>query len=153
MAEYQSLKTALQSKYGDEYKNSQEYKNFWSQNYDAYSAESDAFNGQMLYIINQMRRIEGYDDLTLDELETINDIGKESKSSSRSGGYSKRSGGGSSSGGGYSYAPYFENTFQAAPVYAKVPNAGKMKYNTAGKANFAKVPMSGSMGGQPYATV
>ena len=152
MAEYQSLKTALQSKYGDEYKNSQEYKNFWSQNYDAYSAESDAFNGQMLYIINQMRRIEGYDDLTLDELETINDIGKESKSSSKSGGYSKRSGGGSS-GGGYSYAPYFENTFQAAPVYAKVPNAGKMKYNPAGRANFAKVPMSGTMGGQPYAAV
>ena len=153
MAEYQSLKTALQSKYGDEYKNSQEYKNFWSQNYDAYSAESDAFNGQMLYIINQMRRIEGYDDLTLDELETINDIGKESKSSSKSGGYSKRSGGGSSGGGGYSYAPYFENTFQAAPVYAKVPNAGKMKYNPAGRANFAKVPMSGTMGGQPYAAV
>ena len=152
MAEYQSLKTALQSKYGDEYKNSQEYKNFWSQNYDAYSAESDAFNGQMLYIINQMRRIEGYDDLTLDELETINDIGKESKSSSKTGGYSKRSGGGSS-GGGYSYAPYFENTFQAAPVYAKVPNAGKMKYNPAGRANFAKVPMSGTMGGQPYAAV
>lgn len=152
MAEYQSLKTALQSKYGDEYKNSQEYKNFWSQNYDAYSAESDAFNGQMLYIINQMRRIEGYDDLTLDELETINDIGKDSKSSNKSGGYSKR-GGGSSGDGGYSYAPYFENTFQAAPVYAKVPNAGKMKYNPAGKANFAKVPMSGTMGGQPYATV
>ena len=153
MAEYQSLKTALQSKYGDEYKNSQEYKNFWSQNYDAYSAESDAFNGQMLYIINQMRRIEGYDDLTLDELETINDIGKESKSSNKSGGYSRRSGGGSSGGGGYSYAQYFENTFQAAPVYAKVPNAGKMKYNPAGKANFAKVPMSGTMGGQPYAAV
>lgn len=153
MAEYQSLKTALQSKYGDEYKNSQEYKNFWKQNYDAYSAESDAFNGQMLYIINQMRRIEGYDDLTLDELETINDIGKESKSSSKSGGYSRRSGGGSSGDGGYSYAPYFENTFQAAPVYAKVPNAGKMKYNPAGRANFAKVPMSGTMGGQPYAAV
>ena len=150
MAEYQSLKTALQSKYGDEYKNSQEYKNFWKQNYDAYSAESDAFNGQMLYIINQMRRIEGYDDLTLDELETINDIGKDSGSSKKSG-YSKRSG--SSGDGGYSYAPYFENTFQAAPVYAKVPNAGKMKYNPAGRANFAKVPMSGTMGGQPYAAV
>ena len=150
MAEYQSLKTALQSKYGDEYKNSQEYKNFWSQNYDAYSAESDAFNGQMLYIINQMRRIEGYDDLTLDELETINDIGKDSGSNKNSG-YSKRSG--SSGDGGYSYAPYFENTFQAAPVYAKVPNAGKMRYNPAGRANFDKVPMSGSMGGQPYAAV
>ena len=153
MAEYQSLKTALQSKYGDEYKNSQEYKNFWSQNYDAYSAESDAFNGQMLYIINQMRRIEGYDDLTLDELETINNIGKESKSSSKSGGSGKRRSGGSSGDGGYSYAPYFENTFQAAPVYAKVPNAGKMRYNPAGRANFNKVPMSGTMGGQPYAAV
>ena len=153
MAEYQSLKTALQGKYGDEYKNSQEYKNFWKQNYDAYSAESDAFNGQMLYIINQMRRIEGYDDLTLDELETINDIGKESKSSSKSGGSGKRRGGGSSGDGGYSYAPYFENTFQAAPVYAKVPNAGKMRYNPAGRANFNKVPMSGTMGGQPYAAV
>lgn len=154
MAEYQSLKTALQSKYGDEYKNSQEYKNFWKQNYDAYSAESEAFNGQMLYIINQMRRIEGYDDLTLDELETINDIGKESKSSSKSGGYGRRRGGGGSSGdGGYSYAPYFENTFQAAPVYASVPKAGKMRYNPAGRANFNKVPMSGTMGGQPYAAV
>lgn len=151
MAEYQSLKTALQSKYGDEYKNSQEYKNFWKQNYDAYSAESDAFNGQMLYIINQMRRIEGYDDLTLDELETINDIGKDSGSNKNSG-YSKRSGG-SSGDGGYSYAPYFENTFQAAPVYASVPKAGKMRYNPAGRANFNKVPMSGTMGGQPYAAV
>ena len=151
MAEYQSLKTALQSKYGDEYKNSQEYKNFWKQNYDAYSAESDAFNGQMLYIINQMRRIEGYDDLTLDELETINDIGKDSGSNKNSG-YSKR-GGGSSGDGGYSYAPYFENTFQAAPVYASVPKAGKMRYNPAGRANFNKVPMSGTMGGQPYAAV
>ena len=150
MAEYQSLKTALQSKYGDEYKNSQEYKNFWKQNYDAYSAESDAFNGQMLYIINQMRRIEGYDDLTLDELETINDIGKDSGSSKNSR-YSKRSG--SSGDGGYSYAPYFENTFQAAPVYASVPKAGKMRYNPAGRANFDKVPMSGTMGGQPYAAV
>ena len=150
MAEYQSLKTALQSKYGDEYKNSQEYKNFWKQNYDAYSAESDAFNGQMLYIINQMRRIEGYDDLTLDELETINDIGKDSGSNKNSG-YSKRSG--SSGDGGYSYAPYFENTFQAAPVYASVPKAGKMRYNPAGRANFNKVPMSGTMGGQPYAAV
>ena len=150
MAEYQSLKTALQSKYGDEYKNSQEYKNFWKQNYDAYSAESDAFNGQMLYIINQMRRIEGYDDLTLDELETINDIGKDSGSNKNSG-YSKRSG--SSGDGGYSYAPYFENTFQAAPVYASVPKAGKMRYNPAGRANFDKVPMSGTMGGQPYAAV
>ena len=151
MAEYQSLKTALQSKYGDEYKNSQEYKNFWKQNYDAYSAESDAFNGQMLYIINQMRRIEGYDDLTLDELETVNNIGKDS-SSSKNSGYSKRSGG-SSGDGGYSYAPYFENTFQAAPVYASVPKAGKMRYNPAGRANFNKVPMSGTMGGQPYAAV
>ena len=151
MAEYQSLKTALQSKYGDEYKNSQEYKNFWKQNYDAYSAESDAFNGQMLYIINQMRRIEGYDDLTLDELETINDIGKESKSSSGSG-YSRRGSGGSS-GGGYSYAPKFENTFQAAPVYANVPNPQKMRYDTAGRANFESVPMSGTRGGEPYAAV
>ncbi len=149
MAEYQSLKSALQSKYGDEYNDSQEYKNFWSQNHDAYSAESDAFNGQMLYIINQMRRIEGYDDLTLDELEAINNIGKESKSSNS--GYSKRSG--SSSDGGYSYAPYFENTFQASPVYASVPNAGKMKYNPAGRASFSEVPMSGTTGGQPYAAV
>jgi hypothetical protein len=104
----------------------------------------------MLYIINQMRRIEGYDDLTLDELETINDIGKDS-SSSKNSGYSKRSG--SSGDGDYSYAPYFENTFQAAPVYAKVPNAGKMRYNPAGRANFDRVPMSGTMGGQPYAAV
>ena len=147
MSEYQSLKTALEAKYGDEYKSSQEYKNFWSQNYDAYQAESDAFNEQMLYIINQMRRIEGYDDMTLDEMEAINNIGKESKSSS----YKKSSG--SSSGGGYSYAPIFENTFQASPVYASVPNPTKMHYNPAGRANFYNVPMSGTMGGQPYAAV
>ena len=146
MAEYASLKSALQAKYGDEFKDSQEYKNFWKQNYDAYSAESDEFNAQMLYIINQMRRIEGFDDMTLNELEAVNKIGKDSKSGS-----SKRSGG--SSGGGYSYAPIFENTFQAAPVYAKVPNPSKMRYNPAGRANFAKVPMSGAMGGQPYAAV
>ena len=150
MSEYQSLKTALKSKYGDDWDDSQEYKNFWKQNYDAYQAESTAFNEQMLYIINQMRRIEGYDDLTLDELETINEVGKEKKSSNS--GYSKRSSG-SSGDGGYSYAPYFENTFQASPVYASVPNPSKMRYNPAGRANFAKVPMSGSMGGQPYATV
>lgn len=147
MSEYQSLKTALEAKYGDEYKSSQEYKNFWSQNYDAYQAESDAFNEQMLYIINQMRRIEGYDDMTLDEMESINNIGKESKSSS----YKKSSGSGS--GGGYSYAPKFENTFQASPVYASVPNPTKMRYNPAGRANFYNVPMSGTMGGQPYAAV
>ena len=152
MAEYQSLKTALQAKYGDNWNETQEYKNFWKQNYDAYQEESTAYDEQMLYIINQMRRIEGYDDMTLPELEAINKIGYDSKKSNS--GYSKKgSGGGSSSGGGYSYAPYFENTFQAAPVYAKVPNAGKMKYNPAGRANFSKVPMSGSMGGQPYATV
>lgn len=149
MAEYQSLKTALQGKYGDEYKNSQEYKNFWKQNYDAYELESNAFNEQMLYIINQMRRIEGYDDMTLDEMEAVNNIGKDT--SSKNSGYSKK--GGSSGDGGYSYAPYFENTFQAAPIYASVPNPSKMRYNPAGRANFAKVPMSGTMGGQPYAAV
>jgi len=147
MSEYQSLKTALKSKYGDDWDDSQEYKNFWSQNYDAYQEESTAYNEQMLYIINQMRRIEGYDDMTLDELEAVNKIGKDSKSGSSG----KRSSG--SSGGGYSYAPIFENTFQASPVYAKVPSPSKMRYNPAGRANFAKVPMSGTMGGQPYAAV
>lgn len=147
MAEYQSLKTALQAKYGDNWNETQEYKNFWTQNYDAYQEESTAYNEQMLYIINQMRRIEGYDDMTLDELEAVNKIGKDSKSGSSG----KRSSG--SSGGGYSYAPQFENTFQASPVYAKVPSPSKMRYNPAGRANFAKVPMSGTMGGQPYAAV
>ena len=150
MAEYQSLKTALQSKYGDNWNETQEYKNFWSQNYDAYQEESTAYNEQMLYIINQMRRIEGYDDMTLDELEAVNKIGYDSKKSNS--GYSKK-GSGSSGDGGYSYAPQFENTFQASPVYASVPKPSKMKYNPAGKANFAKVPMSGTMGGQPYAAV
>lgn len=151
MAEYQSLKTALQAKYGDNWDETQEYKNFWKQNYDAYQEESTAYDEQMLYIINQMRRIEGYDDMTLDELEAVNKIGYDLKKSNS--GYSKKGGGGSSSGGGYSYAPQFENTFQASPVYASVPNPSKMKYNPAGRANFNKVPMSGTMGGQPYAAV
>lgn len=144
LAEYTSFKAAMQAKYGDEYKNSQEYKAWFKEHGDAYNTESEHFNANILMIINEMRKIEGFDPLPKDAWDAIQNVGKD-KSSNKSG-YSKRS-------GGYSYAPYFENTFQAAPVYASVPKAGKMRYNPAGRANFNKVPMSGTMGGQPYAAV
>ena len=153
MTEYQKLKTALKDKYGDEYKDSQEYKTFWSQNYDAYQEESDAFNQRMLDIINQMRRIEGFDDMTIDQLEAINGFGKGSSKKS----YGKSSGkssGKSYGGSDYSYAPKFENIFQADPLYAKEYGGFRpVKPNLAGNPNFENVGFSGTAGKEPYAQV
>ena len=149
MTEYQKLKTALKSKYGDEYKDSQEYKTFWSQNYDAYNEESDAFNQRMLYIINQMRRIEGFDDMTIDQLEAINGFGKDSSKKS-----SGKSSGKSYGGSDYSYAPKFENIFQADPLYAKEYGGFRpVKPNLASNPNFENVGFSGTAGKDPYAQV
>ena len=149
MTEYQKLKTALKAKYGDEYKDSQEYKSFWSQNYDAYNEESDAFNQRILYIINQMRRIEGFDDMTIDQLETINGFGKDSSKKS-----SGKSSGKSYGGSDYSYAPKFENIFQADPLYTKEYGGFKpIKPNLAGNPNFENVGFSSTAGKDPYAQV
>ena len=149
MTEYQKLKTALKAKYGDEYKDSQEYKTFWSQNYDAYNEESDAFNQRMLDIINQMRRIEGFDDMTIDQLEAINGFGKDSSKKS-----SGKSSGKSYGGSDYSYAPKFENIFQADPLYAKEYGGFRpVKPNLAGNPNFENVGFSGTAGKDPYAQV
>ena len=145
MYAYNSLKTALEAKYGDEYKSSPEYKQFWSDYGDAYENESNKYNEEMLYIINQMRTIEGYDELTLDELETINGIGRSSSKKSGSGG-----GGGSSN---YSYVPFFENIFNASPVYTAVRDANGFSYKKAKGVNFYDVPMSGTYGKDPYAPV
>ena len=149
MTEYQKLKTALKAKYGDEYKDSQEYKSFWSQNYDAYNEESDAFNQRILYIINQMRRIEGFDDMTIDQLEAINGFGKDSSKKS-----SGRSSGKSYGGSDYSYAPKFENIFQADPLYTKEYGGFRpVKPNLAGNPNFENVGFSSAPGKDPYAQV
>lgn len=149
MTEYQKLKTALKAKYGDEYKDSQEYKTFWSQNYDAYQEESDAFNQRMLYIINQMRRIEGFDDMTIDQLEAINGFGKDSSKKS-----SGKSSGKSYGGSDYSYAPKFENIFQADPLYAKEYGGFRpVKPNLSGNPNFENVGFSSTAGKDPYAQV
>ena len=145
MYAYNSLKTALEAKYGDDYKSSPEYKQFWSDYGDAYENESNKYNEEMLYIINQMRTIEGYDELTLDELETINGIGRSSSKKSGSGG-----GSGSSN---YSYVPFFENIFNASPVYTAVRDANGFSYKKAKGVNFYDVPMSGTYGKDPYAPV
>ena len=149
MTEYQKLKTVLKAKYGDEYKDSQEYKSFLYQNYDAYNEESDAFNQRMLYIINQMRRIEGFDDMTIDQLEAINGFGKDSSKKS-----SGKSSGKSYGGSDYSYAPKFENIFQADPLYAKEYGGFRpVKPNLTGNPNFENVGFSSTAGKDPYAQV
>lgn len=151
LAEYASLKSALQAKYGDDYNKSQEYDNFFEINGDNYSAESDAFNNQVRNIINAMREIEGFDALTEEQYSAISKIGRDSSSYSSS---SKKKSSRSSSSGGYSYAPSFENTFQATPVYAKNYSTKKsVKAKKAGKANFENVSLSGTSGTEPYAAV
>jgi hypothetical protein len=145
MAEYNSLKDALTAKYGkDNYKSAPEYKAFFSQYGDVYNAEREAYNEQMLLIVNQMRAIEGFDPLTPEAWDAIGDIGY---SSSRSG-----SGGGSSD---YSYAPEFRNTFNTDPYYlsAQAKKAGGFGWSRAKRPGFYQVPMSGTAGKDPYSSV
>ena len=101
---------------------SEESSNFFRNNADAYYAQKEAYDKAQLAIINQMRKIEGYPEMSWEAYQqateiadTDGDSGSKSgwKNYSRSGG--RRSSGGSrSSGGGSSISPNADVTYNSA---------------------------------------
>jgi len=73
---------------------SPESKAWFSANYDAWKAQSDAYKTEQLALINKMREIEGYPPMSAEQYKqatTFTDTDGDSSSSRKSGGYSKSS--------------------------------------------------------------
>lgn len=102
---------AINDQYGFE---SEESKNFFRVYGDQYRAEKEAFDKTQLNIINQMRKIEGYPEMSWEAYQQATEIADTDGDSSSKSGWKNYSKGGGRSGGGSSISPNADVSYNSA---------------------------------------
>lgn len=137
-AAYKAAEAEYEARTGNQFFGSPESDAWWSQYGQGKKAEDEALDAAKLEVINQMRVIEGFPPMTMEQYQQATEI-------------ADTSGGGSGGGGGggqYDFVPEFYNSFRATDAPAVKIKAQEFNPNTGvGRRTNSKKNLGARSGG------